>query len=646
MGLEPATLATSPSGASDLNDSFAADANDDSPHGSSTPPAPGAYHKTTIEIDPDASVAVIRHEIAQRQQRRKWGAIVSTAVLLILIVGLVVAIGYTVAGDQSSSPTASPSKADEPDVSLDSIDNINDDPFNLIASKGSSGNGEIGLDGNDPRSAGDVNGLLGGLRSTRETESGADAAVVPSPPFRQSAQSPPALSSPPQRPNYQFHKSNQVEDVWTTAKPYLVSLSIEGPSGKLPAVGTIVDSRGWVATSLHLVRDAWRIEVTASGNPLDRADGESPLTDQVRGFVLQDETMDLAVLAVNPRFVLNFADLKLAPENRLVRNMALLMAAPPSITNYFGVSETQVEQRGKSRELPEVAQARLVNLRLDQLEHTWLSFKGGSEILPGTPVFDGSGTLQAIVRFNKNGLVYALPVDQLKSRLGKVSGQLSPLQRPLVSVAPGREVRLGLDHPARPLVQAMNQKAGSCRDFGWIAQSADQFQSVQDFAIAYVACVEYMNQLPLSPQSSGTEPSQQQLAREWIENTITELEQEIRDRWQQAVAAAEPQIKTMSELATNALSQKNLEIPFIPLLGTVFDQVSNLDFWVISINDGQAYTIADFDPRLPVMRPGTRWFMIVEQQKSDGLKRISYGDDKQLTAHPIRPLLILGPLRD
>lgn len=122
----------------------------------------------------------------------------------------------------------------------------------------------------------------------------------------------------------------QVDDCWKLTQPHLLSLLIQGPGGTRQATGTIVDSRGWVVTSYQAVKDAWRIEVTSAAKSLVDSYGNQPLNDLARGFIATDPENDLALLAVNRRFVVSFADVEISKNSQIVAGEHLLQCGPPS----------------------------------------------------------------------------------------------------------------------------------------------------------------------------------------------------------------------------------------------------------------------------------------------------------------------------
>ena len=92
----------------------------------------------------------------------------------------------------------------------------------------------------------------------------------------------------------------------------------------------IVDSRGWVLTSYHAIKDAWQVEVTASAKSLEALEKSKPLQDLARGVIAVDPVNDLAIIEVNRRFVVSLANVKIYDDDRIVSGEFLFQSEPPS----------------------------------------------------------------------------------------------------------------------------------------------------------------------------------------------------------------------------------------------------------------------------------------------------------------------------
>jgi hypothetical protein len=444
---------------------------------------------------------------------------------------------------------------------------------------------------------------------------------------------------PPARPVFQFFTPKQVDEIWKNAKPNLVLLDIEGPLGKQRAVGTIVDSRGWVLTSYQAVKEAWRIEVTAAEEPLDRSHGAQPLVDLVRGFVAQDPNFDFAVLAINRRFVVSLAEVNLTKQNRIVPLTRLLSAAPPTMSNYYGVHEVQVDQRSKVEGLGPDIQFRIRQRGIGTPELDWLTLRGQSDWLPGTPLFDTAGIVQAMVSFPQNDVAVAIPLERLRSILSKASGKLTPLKAPgntdgVIATSPSGELQ-----PLGKLLEKLDRTANACREFHWLPANEDQYQTLVAFFQSYLECKTYLLANPKDYRDSEAITA----SRTSAEQRIKQLQQELLDRLNRAIQENDVGLQTLNRLAANELKTK--ENRLVPFWGNVHEGGVQLDRFIVQFNGGDTYCIVPFDPEAQVMRPGTHWLMIVETKVPHEPSNYRLGNERRVLAYPALQRAEIGPLQ-
>ena len=190
---------------------------------------------------------------------------------------------------------------------------------------------------------------------------------------------------PPQ--TFEYLDPRSAKDRWNAVQPHLVSLKVFDGLGTHEAVGTIVDSRGWILTSYNAVKGASKIEVTASVNSIDDYWEAKPLTDLVRGYIAEKKENDLVLLSINRRFVVAFSIVQPAVKNNVVASEYLLQCAPPSRANLYGGTETKIATRSNIEGLPSAGQSLARRNRLDAQDLTWLVASGKTLPQPGTPLF-------------------------------------------------------------------------------------------------------------------------------------------------------------------------------------------------------------------------------------------------------------------
>ncbi len=280
---------------------------------------------------------------------------------------------------------------------------------------------------------------------------------------------------------------NQVRDCWDAAHPHLVSLTVHDGVGSHEAVGTIIDSRGWILTSFSAINGASKIEVRSSvGSVKQLADAEL-LTDLVRGYVEVDKENDLAILSINRRFVIAFTFLELAHRNRVVEQQYLVQCAPPGENNLHGATEAQVAFRGMINRLDKPSRLQIAKRKISNEQLIWLKVRNPTYPLPGTPLFNADKKLVAINSFHLNkpgNLSLFVPVDRLVELIKSSDAKVKPLNQ--LETGLGEVVSVATTNPFREKVVELNQLATFCSEFDWIPESPEQYETFQKFAERYM----------------------------------------------------------------------------------------------------------------------------------------------------------------
>lgn len=443
-------------------------------------------------------------------------------------------------------------------------------------------------------------------------------------------------AAPPPRPVFQIFTAKQVDEIWKTAKPNLVLLDISGPLGKQRAVGTIVDSRGWILTSYRAVKDAWQIEVTASSDPLDKTAQTPPLIDLARGIVTQDSTRDLAILAINRRFVVSLAEVTLAQRDRLVPQMRLLSAAPPTNADFYGVQEVQVDRRSKGETLSPEIQSRIRHAGIGTNDLEWLTMRGKSEWLAGTPLFDDAGVLQAMVSLPHDDLALAVSVHQVKTLLSSAAGNVTPFKQASNQIADATAA-LEQNHAIPKRIEDLNRMAEFCRQFDWLPATENQYQTLIDYFQSYLACKDYLSANP--PDYRDGEAVQ--TARDNLETRLAELRQELLERLRQALEQNDDTLKSLNQYAAQDLKTKPNRL--VAFWGNVHVSGLQFDQFIMQLNGNDTYCIVPFDPTAQVMRPGSHWLMIAETTAANEPATYRVGE-RRVLAHAAVQRTEIGPL--
>ena len=349
---------------------------------------------------------------------------------------------------------------------------------------------------------------------------------------------------------------NQARDCWTSVQPHLVSLTVYDGLGSHEAVGTIVDSRGWILTSYSAIKGASKIEVRSSVGSIKQLTDAELLTDLVRGYIEVDKEKDLAVLAINRRFVIAFTFLELTRRNQVVEGQYLLQCAPPGEHNLHGSTESQVFFRGTIDQLDEASQNRIKRRRIVGNELIWLKANSSSPPAPGTPLFNTDNEFAAMSSFyqDKAGefISYFVPVDQAVTLIDESDGEIKPISD-LGTGKNGRVIAVAENNPLREKIVELNQLTKSCAEFDWIPKSLEQYQDFQLFGERYIEIEAEARRL------SGSTIAEEQK----IISLQNDLEATLRERFTGLSFADEKLLGKMNvEFAETELLRLNRIAPF------------------------------------------------------------------------------------
>ncbi len=214
-------------------------------------------------------------------------------------------------------------------------------------------------------------------------------------------------------PDQQFVQLNpkSAQNCWEAVQPNLLSLKVYDGKGTHNAVGTIIDSRGWVLTNYSAVKGASKIEVSSSLKTIQYLGETELLNDLVRGYIAVNKEEDLIILSVNRRFVVAFKTVDPIPRNNVVKSEFLLQCAPPSLDNLYGGLETRIQSRGTLNSLSPVAQAMADRMKLKNTDLVWFSAQTSTLGLPGTPLFKIDGGLAALLSFRIDENNFFVPAN-------------------------------------------------------------------------------------------------------------------------------------------------------------------------------------------------------------------------------------------
>lgn len=233
-------------------------------------------------------------------------------------------------------------------------------------------------------------------------------------------------------PEFRFLSPAIGRDQAAAMKPYQVLLEIESPTGITYATGTIVDSRGYVVTSLPAVAGATRINASSAQSVAQIKNGvRAPLSDKVRGVISVSRAGQWVLLRINRRLVLNAADVSIPEADRLVTRQPLFRIVAPRSSLDFPVSEMRVDDRKKSGEL-NAEQRKLLGVAQPESQ----AIKSGKEVnwilspyspydRLGAALVSPEGDLMAVLVNHDDQLSYFITASAIAARLKE--GNFTPM---------------------------------------------------------------------------------------------------------------------------------------------------------------------------------------------------------------------------
>ncbi|MFT5301868.1 MAG: hypothetical protein ACI87E_002966 [Mariniblastus sp.] len=397
----------------------------------------------------------------------------------------------------------------------------------------------------------------------------------------------------------------QVKEQWLTARPHLVSLKVFDGLGEHDAVGTIVDSRGWILTSYSGIRGASKIEVRAGVDTVQDLKDTDRLTDLVRGYVAVNQVDDLVLLAINRRFIIALTFLELASNNRIVEGQPLLQCAPPSEHNLYGVSEAKVVARGGFAQLDGVAQKLATAQQTTGSELTWLTTQSSTRPTPGTPAFDREGKLVAINSFsaptNKSGdpKAYFVPVTSVDAMLKATSGEIKNLRELGGDTAAGI-TGVSTTHEMHETSVRLNQQALACEAFDWIPQSHDDFDTLQSFAATFMEIEEFAR-----PRAASKISEEQKILAQY-----QHYDSLLQSRFSNLPADEQAQLASFNEgLAKRQLRKPSQVVPFWGAVDSVLFSQQQLKIQLVETKHEIKVPISTNSNPLPLE---SKWLFFVK----------------------------------
>jgi S1-C subfamily serine protease len=428
-----------------------------------------------------------------------------------------------------------------------------------------------------------------------------------------------------------FFKISELDECWDSVRPHLVSLKVHDARGTHEAVGTIVDSRGWIVTSYQAVKGATKIEVVSSAKSIDDIDKDH-LEDEVRGIITSasSPSNDIAVLSINRRFVVSFADIELASFGQIVDGSFMVQCAPPSKENPYARIETKVDARDR---IPSLKTTDVVTSRgFDDPELIWVVTDSKTKPLPGTPITTIEGKLAAINVFASDGSAHYVMADQLKKLITESDGKSESLLTLGGATAGfGSEVVVDASNPMGGNVVGLNQLGESCAKFNWIAKTKTQYNDLQLFFTKLIEVSKYIKDNEESDEES-VKPLRDQVAL-W-QNTI---KSNFFNPSQEDLAA----MAEMNRIAEQEVQNQKTLVPFV---GSVYKTAFELrDKIAFRLSGRDFYICVPHDPEDEPMLSQKQFLVVVLTDAGSNSHNIRTSSGT-ITANLADMVYAVGPL--
>ncbi len=406
-----------------------------------------------------------------------------------------------------------------------------------------------------------------------------------------------------------------LEKFWAQTHPFIVRLSVHRGEQVKHIGGVIVDSRGWVATSLSAIKGAASINVEpAPVNPLfERL--EQPLSDDVRGVLAVDPVHDLVILQVNRRLVNVVTALQPSLQST-VGGRYLIQVAPPGKERIAWVSECCVNQERPREKFSTSVNRQFDSLQIN-LEPYWPAHDGVSENGAGAPLFSSDGKLSGIntgvsddkeTFFVAAASVFALaknvqePAQPLTSLVASVSTpSVSPTASSPTNSAQQGQSPFEMDHEFYQPSQNLFERAALCESFNWQPLTEVQQTELVGALLALREAIDLTRGRKLANRDEVLLRDQVEFWNKRLTETICRGDLQVEQSHNQLAwaAAIENKITEVALIATVVLPA--ITSPRMEDHETVTLQLSGIDERVI----------VPVDEKNASMLPDSRWIMVV-----------------------------------
>lgn len=469
-------------------------------------------------------------------------------------------------------------------------------------------------------------------RSPQAPESGRAGAMKPVP---VSPASPPRDAPPPDDPaeqatapnespatvdwnSLQLASREEYYSLWSKVQPHLVSLDVVSPQGTRTIAGVILDSRGFVGTSYQAIRDAIRIDVRLPGRSFVADGASSQLTDQVRGLVVKDEALDLAVLAINRRFISSFSSLRTPDSDAVLPGDRCVATAPPTKSCPTWIIDFPIRQVQPFSRLETAFQSAMSGWNpVTDDPMAWIIGEPSRPLVPGSPIFNFSGELIALVTAaDVDSRAAACPARRAFALLANVGKDVQPFPidaQVAATLKASAEKSEALaqalpdaESPGFELANQLRERLQTWMESPGFPQTLEQYQALRGFAAALLRFDEQL-------ETGQWTDEQFHQARNYLDDTLDQFQ----STWVLPDQAVD--LSQISRWASDAMGTDDTLVAFADVVRVGVDGRAGTPYVILRLADHDEHLYSAIRFEGPVFLPGSRWLVI-----GDGRSRVSF----------------------
>lgn len=413
-----------------------------------------------------------------------------------------------------------------------------------------------------------------------------------------------------------------LEKLWTQLHPYVFRLVVKKSNSERTISGLLLDSRGYLVTSLSAIEGATSIVAAPAPNdPLAELPADA-LKDEVRGVLAVDRARDLALLQINRRLVNVVSGLQ-PSEKLLVPGRWLIQTAAVGPERLGWMTESKVVASSPEK-FPPALQQEIERRELDCGPY-WPQHQLQLTSSPGAGLFTDDGRLAGIntgIRHEGGQLIAeAKLVFELVKQAKEPAGPLSSMSKQAKPVAESTESAGGEGksgeatsgagpggspfapgHEAEPLAKRLAEAAFACEAFGWLpGEEGTQPAELSDALVAWREAREVIRSRRLFPEDSKL--FSQQVAH-WtgrINATLLSLDREQSAEWNR---------KAWASLKGESAQTLVLFVRVALQPGTS-PRIAGADTATLQLLGTDQYLIAEVDPEAAPLLPDSEWLVVV-----------------------------------